>query len=499
MPTPTAVSTAAAAPDVLAVVPVSAAGRLAYVWRHFALNFENAAGFFGLIGATGSGAAVEVADSAAGFFERQLPHPPPPVWREIRGHKIPFFFDDSDENNSNETNSSQNNFGRNNSRKTNSTDNNSTKNLPLVYRSNTVFISADIIAASFYFLSGWQEYFSSERDPHGRFPYAASIQKKYDCATLPLVNYYFDVLRLALEHASGQKLRPRRWGAAQAAWAACITHDVDSLRGGWGTALRHALRHGRFGAALRLAAQRATGRPAPWHNLTHVRAQTARYGAPSTFFVLAETRAAPHGPPNADYDATAPDVAATLQALAATGAEIALHGSYGTAQNPARLTAETRRLLPLRPTGNRFHYLCWEPRTTPATVAAAGFAYDSTLGFAEQFGFRNAYCHPFHPWDFENGRALAFLEIPLVLMDTTLHHPHYLQLKSDEIMPTISPVLDEIRRFGGVFTLLWHNANFDPLNLVNGPGQFHEIMAELGQNKAAFLSGNEIARAFNSD
>ncbi len=446
----------------LAAAPVPAAARLAYVRQHFARAYDNVPDLAILIGPPGSGAAVEINDNSVDFFNQTLPCPPAPNWREWREKKLPFFFD------------------------------NSTEKSILTFKSDRVFITTDIISAAFYLLSGWQEYFSPERDRHGRFPLAASVQKQFGFVTIPVVNYYFDILKSAVEHVTGQALRPRRWGPAQAPFAAFITHDVDSLHGGWGTAARYALRQRQPLALLRLLANKLRNRPAPWHNLAHVQAETARYGANSTFFVLAENQPAPNGTPNADYAPAAPALQNHLRQLAAAGAEIGLHSSYGTAA--ARLATEAAR-LPAAPAGNRFHYLAWEPRTTPAAVAAAGFTYDSTLGFAEHFGFRNSYCLPFFPWNFEQNKAHEFLEIPLTLMDTTLNHPYYLQLTPAQIVPAVMPVLAEIKSFGGVFTLLWHNANFDPLNTLNGPMQFHEIMAALLQNKAAFLRGNEIAQA----
>ncbi|GAC1367587.1 MAG: hypothetical protein NVSMB30_02230 [Hymenobacter sp.] len=239
---------------------------------------------------------------------------------------------------------------------------------------------------------------------------------------------------------------------------------------------------------------KAAGQPGPWNNLEQVQAETSRFGAPSTFFILGNPRPAASGTANADYDFGAPDFRRRLQKLAATPAEIGSHGSYDTADDAASLREEIGRFLPLRPTGNRFHYLRWEPRRTPAVLARAAVTYDSTLGFAEHFGFRNSYCLPFFPFDFACSRAHSFLEIPLNVMDTTLNHPRYLQVRPEDVLATLQPMLAEIERFGGVATVLWHNENFAAANETNGPQQFAELMGYLQQRGAAFLTGNEIAR-----
>ncbi|MDO7847262.1 hypothetical protein Q5H92_12895 [Hymenobacter sp. M29] len=350
-------------------------------------------------------------------------------------------------------------------------------------------INADVVSAAFYLLSGWQEFFSVERDRHGRFPYSASVQQQYSFVALPVVNYYFDVLKTAVEHVSGQALQPRHWQGA--AFASFITHDIDSLHGGWGTAIRRDLRHGKLFDAGRALLGKATGRPAPWNNLEHVQAETTRLGAPSTFFMLSSSQPAPNGTANADYKIDS-SLLKRLRQLEANGAETASHGSYGTAADVTRLREEVGQYGSAGLAGNRFHYLCWEPRRTPGVVAAAGFRYDSTLGFAEHFGFRNSYCLPFYPFDFERAQAHSFLEIPLNVMDATLHHPNYLQLRPAEILPAIKPMFEEIERFGGVATVLWHNDHFDPANTTTGPHQFAEIMNDLRRRGAVFLTGRQI-------
>ncbi|MBJ6142514.1 hypothetical protein [Hymenobacter sp. BT559] len=448
----------------LAAVPVSAETRLRYVLEHFALAYPGAP--IGVIGYTATGHLVEIAELGEAFFGDTQPYPTTPNWREWQGMQIPFFFDDP-------------------TQKT------------LLFQEDKVIISADIISAAFYLLSGWQEYFSTERDQHGRFPYAASVQKKNGFVTLPVVNYYFDVLRAAVEHMTGQPLQPRRWGPQQADFAAFISHDVDSLYSAWKAPAKAALQQRQFRKFGKLLWHHLTQHDA-WDNLEAVATATAQYGARSTFFMLGAKGKAANGTPNADYSLSAL-IQPRLRLLKKQGCEVSLHGSIGTALDAARLEMEMENSLWYEGNGLRFHYLSWEPRCTPTVVDASScFGYDSTLGFAEHFGFRNSFCLPFYPFDFTKGRSTDFLEIPLNVMDATLHHPNYLQLAPNEILPALAPVFAEIKRFGGVASVLWHNQNFDPANTVNGPHQFHEIMAHLQAQGAAFCTGREIWEEFTA-
>ena len=452
-----AITAASALPP---MAPVSAETRLAYVLRHFGLAYAEVPVF--LVGYAGNQAPITVANGSADFFAKTQPYPAEPNWREWQGQRVPFFFD------------------------------NGTQPL-LMLTPGRAEISADVVSAAFYLLSGWQEYFSEARDRHGRFPYAASVQARYGFVALPVVNYYLNVLKTAVEHVTGQVLRPRTWGPG-APFAAFISHDLDNLRSAWKAPTKAALRAGRlldFGQQL----WQHWTRPDAWDNLEAVAAATARYGAQSTFFVLPEHRPGADGTPNADYALTA-RLWQRLAKLAKQGHEVALHASIGTADNFTHFDTERQQVLDVEGGGNRFHYLRWEPRLTPGIISKAGITFDSTLGFAEHFGFRHSYCHPFYPFDFSSGSAYEFFEIPLNVMDATLHNPAYLQLGPDEVLPALVPMLAEIEKFGGVATVLWHNQNFDPANTANGPRQFHEIMGWLRGRGAAFLTGTEIWSQF---
>ena len=441
----------------LNAAPVTTETRLAYVLRHFRLAYPGTPNVD--VGYAASYAAITVTDGAGSFFQQNAPYPAAPNFRDWSGQCIPFFFDNEPA-------------------------------APLLKLSpGRAIIGTDIVSAAFYLLSGWQEYFSDTRDRHGRFPYAASVQQRYGFVAMPVVNYYFDVLRAAVEHVSGTTLRPRRWTDG-APFAAFISHDIDALSSAWKAPAKAALQQGRY---LRFGQQlwQRLRQSDAWDNLEAVAAAVAGYGAKSTFFILPEHRPGPDGTPNADYRIT-PALRLRLEKLKQQGFEVGLHGSIGTATEAAQMRRELETVPP-DSQGLRFHYLRWEPRSTPALVDASGcFTYDSTLGFAEHFGFRHSYCLPFYPFDFTTGTAYSFLEIPLNVMDATLHHPNYLQLNAEDILPALRPVLAEVEKFGGVASVLWHNDHFDPANTVTGPRQFAEIMGYLQQHGAAFLTGSQI-------
>jgi peptidoglycan/xylan/chitin deacetylase (PgdA/CDA1 family) len=435
---------------------------LDYVLFHFYRIYGLPQGAFDIAYGLGGNAPVQIFKGETGFFEGTRPFPEEPVWQEWQRLEIPFFFNRSAE-------------------------------MPLLrLEEGRAIIGYDVVASAFYLLSGWQEYHSPTRDRLGRFPYAGSVQHRYGFITVPLVNYYLDILKTAVEHAYQIELKPRQWG--ENTFATCLTHDIDRYESAWKIAAQEELKRGNWAGAAGLLLQKARGRDA-WSNLPDVMKVLHKHGARATFFFLAEHRKY-QGHPNADYDLTASRYQRLLAELEGQGHEVAVHGSHATSGDPERLRQEQARLgRPVR--GNRFHYLRYDPRLTPGVLEESGLAYDSSLGFAEHFGFRHACCHPFFPFDFKNRRPHRVLQIPLHLMDVTLHHPHYLQLDQADMLGAVKPMIAEIQKFGGCFTLLWHNENFADHAFPGAARLFDEIISHVASQKALFLTGSEIWAAFN--
>jgi hypothetical protein len=112
-----------------------------------------------------------------------------------------------------------------------------------------------------------------------------------------------------------------------------------------------------------------------------------------------------------------------MQALAADGFDVGLHGSYEAALRPGALAAERQtlgRATGLDITTTRQHLLHWHVRETPRLQVHAGLEVDSSLGFNRDVGFRAGTSLPFRQLDVASGARLELLEIPLVAQDASL-------------------------------------------------------------------------------
>ncbi len=411
---------------------------------------------------------VNIRRYTGGFFEQKRPRPQQIIWREWKGEKIPFFFDADNED-----------------------------ELITYHANGTASINYDIIASAFYLLSGWQEYYGPERDKFRRYTYKASVQAKYNFIKKPVVNYYFDILKDVLEKVYQKDLSYSLWGNKP--FATCLTSDVDRLHSAWRVSGKQALRTGNIKNLTALLVQKATGKDA-WDNLTEVTTTAEKYGAKATLFFLPSDQYF-NGYPNADYDITKPRYQKQIKALADTQHEIGLHGSFGTANDLVQLKVDLKR-LPVEVKGNRFHYLCYQPDKTVTVLQQSKLQYDTSLGFAEHFGFRNSYCHPFFPFDFNTRKASNLIELPLMLMDTSLYSINYMDVKSEKAIEAIAPIIEEVEKFGGLFTLLWHNENFSSYSeypVAKGAPTWkqvlEQILTKLQASNTAFLTCSEAVEA----
>jgi hypothetical protein len=146
--------------------------------------------------------------------------------------------------------------------------------------------------------------------------------------------------------------------------------------------------------------------------------------------------------------------------LDGAGVESGIHPGYNTFRAPEKLRREVavlRDTLGDRPLGGRQHYLRWSPETW-LDWENCGLAYDSSVGFAEQIGFKAGTCIPYQPWLFPLNRQADLIEIPLLVMDRTLLA--YMGLSKGQAIHEVNRMVNRCRMVGGVFTILWHNDAF---------------------------------------
>ncbi|MEO1023900.1 MAG: hypothetical protein AAFW89_15250, partial [Bacteroidota bacterium] len=359
---------------------------------------------------------IRIADRTSSFFQSTSPAPPyvhKKVWKST---EIPFLSTDS-----------------------------ATPETIIEHTESGVQIRMDIIGSAFYFLSGWQEYHSQKRDDFGRYPYQESFQYQHGYMKTPVVNYYFDILKQAIEQVTNTKVTRKLWPDDDIAIS--ISHDIDKINGGWKEDGLHALKKGRGLEMTKLLFRRLFKKDT-WENIDDILHFEKTQGIRSTFFFLPKKDKF-----NADYKLE--QVQPYFDDIERQGSEIGVHGSLGTGVHAHLLETEIKR-FDRAVYGNRFHFLSAEPSAYGTLIEDSGLTYDTTMGFAEHIGFRHGYCFPFYPYDIVHQRPFSFIELPLTIMDATLRNPAYMG-GSDDVEEALEHLVREVCLFNGLLTILWHN------------------------------------------
>lgn len=355
-------------------------------------------------------------------------------------------------------------------------------------------VPTDIVAAAFFFLSLHDEWTSEDRDQFGRFPASGSLLGARGETCRPVVAEYAQLFERLLEGSSHPR-PPLRFSGFSA--AAVMTHDIDYLSK-WtpGLLFRELIKNFVFNRRHvtpieRLARLREYFSFLPRVNDPYVASIVRMLSVQKENGITGSWLFKAGGSDKRDvtYSLSSARAREALALLRTEGHDIGLHPSFNAYIDAGMLAREASRLrraagCELRSV--RQHYLRFDYPRTWRHQAEEGFYVDSTLGFAEQEGFRNGVCHPFIPWDLERGEAIPIWELPLTVMDGTL--AHYRGMDPESARRRIEELLDTVAAHRGVAVLLFHNTSYDAHDFP-GWGAVFEAVAEKIAN-GRFFTGS---------
>ena len=218
-------------------------------------------------------------------------------------------------------------------------------------------------------------------------------------------------------------------------------------------------------------------------------------GAASTFFVIpkkGETGLDVKGNRSpkraASYDAR--DLKDILIGLKNGGKEIGIHGLDAWRDEVAG--REEKKIISdltgATESGVRMHWLYFGEQS-PAVLEAAGYTYDSTVGYNGTVGYRAGTTQVFKPLT-----TKFLLELPMHAMDTALFYPSYLNLSPAQAAEKMRPLVEFAVQSGGAFVVNWHDRSIAPERLWDG--SYTELISECKKNGAWFATAGQAVAWF---
>lgn len=316
----------------------------------------------------------------------------------------------------------------------------------------------DLFGTIFFYLSRYEECVLGPGDEIGRFVSGQSVVREFHAR--PVVDEYVWLIRHLLE---------RTWPGSRLVapdYKLLVSHDVD-IPHSWiganaGTLLRAVAKcvwkEASPRAAVRTLRSYWDASLDPIYCFNWMMDEVEAQGLQSTYYFL---NGGTH-PLDVNYGVASQPIISLLASAAARGHAIGLHGSINSAYDGSLMRLEKQALEAA--TGNaltavRQHYLRFSAPDTWRIIVSAGLTEDSTLGYADRAGFRCGTARRYPVFDIKAQAMLPVFETPLLCMEQSLLEPSYQGLSPDQAYDYATSLVDQVRAYGGNFSLLWHNHN----------------------------------------
>jgi len=336
-------------------------------------------------------------------------------------------------------------------------------------------IHYDILGLVYWMLARIEEIGRINLDEFGRFPSTSSHAYRYDYLHRPLADEWLCVLGKVI------KLRWPNIELKIPKFQTTLSHDVDrpyrylftSRLSIFRQCVADNVKRRNFGLSLERygmwrSVRQGSMSADPYYSFDWIMDQSEKNDLSSAFYFICGNT---NRKMDANYHIDSPIMRQLLRRIHARGHEIGLHPSFETYLRPECIKKEFEHLKlvcseeGIRQSiwGGRMHYLRWEQETTMQAWADAGLNYDSTLGYADQPGFRCGSCFEYQAFDASRNKILDLRIRPLIAIDTSI-----LSITGSNIesaFEVLKKLKTACKNVGGNFTLLWHNSELYSDNL----------------------------------
>lgn len=322
-----------------------------------------------------------------------------------------------------------------------------------VYDKNSA-LPFDVFSAIFFLVSRYEEYQPYVPDNHGRFTAHLSLSAALNLLDKPMVNIWaLNIKRIILEKYPNMhfpslvyRFRP--------------TYDIDSaftfsqkglvrLVGGY---LR-AVKEFSWNEIVQRTRVLFSGFKDPFDTFDLQIEYQKRYNLKPVYFFLFGH----YGQYDKNIN-TRNRIFRFLIKRIGDYAQIGIHPSYFTNENPEMLKSEIKNLSSVVNkdiTQSRQHFLRLNLPVTYRNLIEEDITDDYSMGYAALPGFRAGICNSYNFYDLDIEIETKLRIHPFMVMDGTLKD--YMNLTTTDAVEQIKHLISEVRKVNGTFTSLWHN------------------------------------------
>ena len=338
-------------------------------------------------------------------------------------------------------------------------------------------IACDLLAASFYLLTRYEEYLPHVSDEHGRFPAAQSLGARHGFLTLPVVDLWAQRLLGLLTEQFGDLKAQKNVYHYCSMLNVSASHEflyrgfLRQISGVLMDILGFKLRRLGYRALVGMGMKRD-----PYDFYEEVLKAHKKLGqVPKVFFQLAQ-----YGP----FDKNVSPYNRHFQHLIKSVgdyAQIALAASYASFDDPELLLEEKKVLSDIvhRPIDScKTRYNRLNIPLTYRDMVDAGFTQDYSMGYTHDLGFRAGTCTPFYFYDLYLEMQQPIMVYPFAVQDYAL-----LKEKSvADALRKMQAMYDQVHQLGG-----WMGVIFS-MELLGSPQKYDWKKLYVAQLKAFYAA-----------
>jgi hypothetical protein len=334
----------------------------------------------------------------------------------------------------------------------------------------------DPFSAIFYLITRYEEYLPAIRDRHDRFEASESVAYQNGFLNKPVADIYSFWIKDLIAH----KYPAMPWPEYQ--YKVLSTIDIDNAFAYRGKgimrttgALLRSLINGRFKEIIhRLRVIGGFDRD-PYDSFLLQERIEKKYGIEVIYFFLL----ADYGPNDKNVPVHNNSFRKLIKSLADNHI-VGIHPSYGSNYKKEKLATEVERLSLLLHTDvlhSRQHFLKLHFPETYKNLLDLNIEHDYTMGFASEPGFRAGTSRPFYFYDLDTEFETKLKVHPFQVMDATLCL--YQKMNPEDAVRRVKPIIDEVKKVNGTFTLLWHNESLSEMKpWVGWQNVYEELIIE---------------------